>query len=125
MNGYWLIVAHLLGDFVLQNHWMALKKTGDWPVALLHAVLYTVPFLVIFGPSYALIPIFVTHALIDRYRLVRFWVDFWGIGKVGWLSQKLGVRSEDAPPFLGVWLLIIVDNTVHLAINGASLRLLG
>jgi hypothetical protein len=125
MTGYWLIVAHLLGDYVLQNHWMAVKKTGSWPIALLHTVLYTVPFLLIFGPSYALIPILVTHAVIDRYRLARFWVDFWGIGKVGWLPQKLGAQGEDAPPFLGVWLLFIVDNVAHLVINGASLHFLG
>ena len=106
MTGYWLIVAHLLGDYVLSNHWMALKKTTGWPAALLHAVAYTLPFLVIFGPSYALIPIFVTHGILDRYRLPRFWVDFWGIGKVGWLPRKMGADVEDAPAFISVSLSV-------------------
>jgi hypothetical protein len=31
------------------------------------------------------------------------------------------VDIQPAPPFLGVWLLIIVDNTMHLCINYAAL----
>ena len=30
-------------------------------------------------------------------------------------------RTPDAPPFLGVWLLILVDNTLHMCINYAAL----
>lgn len=126
MDGYWLIVAHLLGDFVLQNHWMGVNKNDQWFPAAVHAVLYTVPFVIFFGFCWALIPISVTHYFIDRYQLVKkYWVNFWGIGKSGWLPGKLGVQMKDAPPFIGIWLAFIADNAFHLVINGASLHYLG
>lgn len=126
MTGLWQIIAHLLGDYVFQNHWMANEKTKRWFPAILHAFFYTGVFAVIFGLSYALIVIGVTHAIIDHYRLASYWTRFWGVGCSGWLPVKLGApKVEDAPPFLGVWLLIIVDNLFHLIINTLSLHWLG
>lgn len=126
MSGYWLIVAHMLGDYVFQNHWMGVVKTQKWLPAIVHAVLYTAAFAIFFGICWALIPIGVTHLVIDRYSLVkRYWVDFWGIGKAGWLPSKLGFKMEEAPPFIGVWLAFIADNTIHLVINGVSIHYLG
>jgi hypothetical protein len=118
---------------------MAIKKVGNIWVACLHAVLYTLPFVLLTQGMMALAVICLTHMVIDRFRLARYWVDFWGIGKAGWLPPKLGMNlakpsapgdltattpasSTDAPPFLGVWLLIIADNTLHLAINYVALR---
>lgn len=135
------LIAHLFGDYVLQNHWMAAKKTGSWPVALLHAFLYTLPFLFITRSFPALAVICLTHAVIDRYRLAKYWTRFWGVGEPGWVAtnleyllrrtykigkpgidySKTGVLNSKlppaAPPWLGVWLLIIADNTLHLLIN--------
>ena len=36
--------------------------------------------------------------------------------------EETGFPPNDPEPFLAVWLLIIVDNTLHLAINYAALR---
>ena len=150
------LICHLVGDYVLQNHWMAGTKTKSWLAALLHAGLYTLPFLVLTQSALALLVIFGTHALIDRYRLARYWVQFWGIGEEGEVVplvmlmrgfERIHQRDEDgtcysiyvrpscddleerkgaapAPPFLAVWLLILVDNTMHLAINHAALTFL-
>ena len=126
MTDLWQLIAHLLGDYVLQNQWMAAEKVKRWLPAIVHAIFYTIPFAAFFGLPYALIPICLTHLVIDRYRLAGYWCRFWGIGQDGWLPKKLGlVLTGDAPPFLGVWLLILVDNTLHLIINALSLRFLG
>ena len=145
------LLAHLAGDYVLQNHWMAIKKTTRLFPALVHAVFYTLPFLLLTLDYRALLVIGATHLIIDRFRLAQLWVDFWGNGKEGWLLRAWmtkvllwnrigdtiititeppgGIVEKpviaDAPPFLGVWLLILVDNTMHLCINYASLRWLG
>ena len=37
------LVAHVVGDYVLQSDWMATRKTLHWTPALVHAVLYSVP----------------------------------------------------------------------------------
>jgi hypothetical protein len=37
MTGYTLLLCHLLGDYVLQSHIMATRKTSSWLWALVHA----------------------------------------------------------------------------------------
>jgi hypothetical protein len=120
------LVAHAMGDYVLQNHWMATRKTSSTAVAFVHALAYTLPFALWFGASWALVPICLTHAVIDRFRLARYWCEWWGVGSQGKLWRALGAAPVEAPPpFLGVWLLIIVDNVTHVCINAASLYYLG
>lgn len=117
------LIAHLLGDYCLQSHVMASRKTSSWRWALLHAAIYTLPFLLLTRSPAALLVIGGTHAVIDRYRLAAAWCRWYGVGHPG-----LWHRSEtfEAPPaFLLVWLVIIVDNTAHLLINHVALALLG
>jgi hypothetical protein len=95
--------------------------------------------------------IFGTHFLIDRYRLARYvvWAKNWlgpsrpwWIVKGAWCSEcpygyePDGYEERPTPPlsecptgypketplWLSTWLLIIADNTLHLAINYAALR---
>lgn len=122
------ILAHALGDYVLQSDYMAREKTKRLTVALAHALCYALPFLLL-RPSLAAWCVIVgTHAVIDRWRLARV---------VVWLKEGLLSPHSvyvppfaecptgypaDKPPFLAVWLLIIADNAIHVAINGAALR---
>lgn len=116
------LVAHLVGDYITQSHWMATCKTKKWLPAFLHAAVYTAGFLFLTRSLSALIVIGGTHYLIDRYRLARY---------VVW--AKNGCRGpitttgypDDTPAWLAVWLLIIADNTMHILINGAAIRWLG
>lgn len=41
-----------------------------------------------------------------------------------WRACSATGYSPDTPPFLAVWLLIIVDNVLHVIINGLALRYL-
>ena len=117
------LIAHLVGDYVLQNHWMATKKTTSSLAAFVHVMLYGLPFLLLVSNPLQWLVIVGTHFAIDRWRLAKYWIEFWGIGCPGWLSRTFGNDEESAtaPPFLGVWLLIIVDNTAHLTINYLAL----
>ena len=40
-----LLVAHFLGDFILQSDWMASNKSKRWDALALHVALYAVCFL--------------------------------------------------------------------------------
>ncbi len=123
------LVAHAIGDYVLQSDWMANEKTKRSIAAFCHALTYSLCFL-IFRPSYgAFMVIMVTHFLIDRWRIARFvvyaknflappstwfkWADCSGTG-----------YHKDRPAWLAVWLLIIADNVMHVLINGLALRYL-
>ena len=117
------LVAHAVGDYILQSDWMATTKTNRWLPAALHAVTYALPFL-FFRPSlYALVVIVGTHYLIDRYRLARF--VCWAKNQTGPIeTHELTATGypESRPIWLSTWLLIITDNILHVLINGAALR---
>lgn len=138
------LICHLIGDYALQSHVMATRKTSSLTWALIHAAFYTLPFLLLTRSFEALAVICLTHALIDRFAVARRWCEFYGVGFPGawdrlthevalyahlwpstepWFVEKSYVRAPFVapPPFLGVWLIIIVDNTMHLAINYAAL----
>ena len=38
-------LAHMVGDYVIQSHWMAVEKTKRWWPAIAHGVTYGLPFL--------------------------------------------------------------------------------
>lgn len=119
------IVAHLVGDYILQSHWMATEKTKQSLAAAIHAATYTLPFVLLTWSPFALAFILGTHFLIDRFRLARFVVWF----KNGYLFTEIGPATatgyrNDVPPWLSVWLLIIADNTIHILCNGIALAYL-
>ncbi len=109
------VILHFVGDYLLQNDWMAQNKTKSNGAAIVHAAVYSMPFLLIFrdGWWFWLIPI--THYLIDRYRLATYWIRL-----VNWnwdfSVQNCGYRA-DKPAWMSVWLMIIIDNVWHVLIN--------
>ena len=128
------IVAHLVGDYILQSHWMATEKTKQNFAAAIHAVCYTLPFLFITQSLAALAVICGTHFVIDRWRLARFvvWLKNWPFQRYTFSDFFDGVDVElkpltatgyqdDVPAWLSVWLLIIADNTLHILCNGLAI----
>ena len=113
------LIAHAVGDYILQSDWMANHKTKESVAAVIHAATYSLPFL-LFHPSVAAFAVILgTHFIIDRFRLARFvtWI------KNGpWHPRTATGYPESTPPFLAVWLLIIVDNIMHIIVNGAALK---
>lgn len=72
MRDYQPLLAHMVGDFVIQSDWMATEKTSRALPAAVHAATYTVCFLPITRNPRALAVIGGTHYLIDRYRLAKY-----------------------------------------------------
>jgi hypothetical protein len=66
-----------------------------------------------------------SHFLIDRYRLARY-VAFAKNKVTGWNLKWADCSAtgfpRDVPPATAFWLMILIDNTMHLSINYASLR---
>lgn len=113
------VMAHAVGDYLLQSHWMATQKTKNSVAAAIHAITYTLPFLFITQAWQPLAIICGTHFLVDRFRLARFFVWF----KNGpWYPLTATGYQDDVPPWLAVWLLIIADNIIHVCINGLALK---
>lgn len=116
------LLAHLVGDYVLQSQPMSDRKVTDIRWALIHATAYTLPFLLLTQDVRRLAVIALTHALIDRYRIAARWVAWYGTGtRASGVWSRWNISTDAVPPFMSVWLTIIVDNTLHLVINHAAL----
>ena len=124
------LILHLVGDYITQTDWMAREKTRRGLAAGAHAVVYSLPFLLLSPSAMAFVVILLTHYLIDRYRLARYvifaknWITDQSL-RWEW-CKNTGYPSagfpNEVPPWLAVWLMIIADNTMHLAINYCALR---
>ena len=117
-------LAHMVGDYLIQNDWMATQKTQRWVPAIAHAVTYGLPFLVVTRNPVALAVIVGTHAVIDRYRLARHvcWAKNQTAPKAfrsPWSECSGTGYPADRPVWLTTWLMIIADNTIHVMINSA------
>lgn len=102
---------------------MATEKTKRWWPAIAHAVTYGIPFVLITQSPLALLVIVATHAVIDRYRLAKHVV--WAKNQLAPAASRPGHTAtgypDDTPPWLGVWLMIIADNILHMLINVAAI----
>lgn len=119
------LVAHAVGDYVLQSDWMASNKTNRSTAALAHVVAYSLPFLFL-RPSLAALAVMAgTHFVIDRWRLARYvvWAKNWPWpGSAPWADCAATGYPSARPAWLSVWLMIICDNLMHVLINGAALK---
>ena len=112
----WLIIGHLVGDWMLQNDWMARGKAQRFftQAILVHCTVYTLAILITLwfattssklNPPYLtfILVIFISHWLIDAGNLAARWVR--------WLRQSrlLFVR-------------IMVDQTMHVLILAALME---
>lgn len=133
-----ILVAHLVGDYILQNGWMARRKLDSLLIALFHGFIQGVLLelvVVILRPETTFrvaITIFlvtaVTHGIIDRYRLIK--PIIWAMNQIGdSYSWREGKRNNghpmNTPAWMSTWLMIIADNTLHLVITFVLLISLG
>lgn len=138
-----ILLAHLVGDYILQNNSMAQRKTSSWGWAFVHGVWYTFAYLVLnmilIANGYpgfhwwALVIIGGTHIVIDRLRLVKYLI--WAVNNVPFVTppedryslaeaRANGGYAKGMPPYMSTWLMIVVDNTVHLVINVLAIWML-
>lgn len=95
------IYAHLIGDYILQNDWMALNKKKKNIPALVHTAIYCLPFLFCSLSLWQIGLIGVQHFLQDRTTFIN------------WLMRVKGSEKFANGP-CSPWSIIITDNIVHI-----------
>lgn len=102
INLHW-IYAHLIGDYLLQNDWMAgNKKNKDLygtKTCLIHVMTYMIPFLFTKLAWWQLLLIAVQHYVQDRTYFVS------------WFCRITNKFQMDFNKF---WGHVIVDNVIHI-----------
>ena len=89
-----LLIFHFIGDFLLQNTWMATNKHKDLNALTIHCSIYSLAFLY-FGPYFCM----VTYML-------HFCVDFF--------TSKLSHYLWHSHRIRRFFVLIGADQTIHL-----------
>ncbi len=97
------IIGHLIGDYLLQNDWMALNKKRMLVPCLVHCSIWTALVCSIAGwwslPAIGFL--FVTHFIQDHTTIIRKWMSL--------IGQDAFATGPCAP-----WSIIIVDNVWHI-----------
>jgi len=81
-------LCHLIGDYLIQDNWMAQNKGKYIHVAIVHGLSYSIGFLILFCCSSNPLAMFwlsvlaFTHIIIDHYDMATYWIMFrnwsWG-----------------------------------------------
>lgn len=97
------IIGHLVGDYLLQNDWMALnKKKRSFP-CFVHCFLWSlsvVTFAQWNGIAFGVL--FATHFIQDRTQIIKFWMT------------RINRQPKFAEPPMAPWSIIVVDNVWHI-----------
>lgn len=108
----WLM-GHLIGDYLLQDDWMALNKKRSSFACLVHCLLYTAAVgLATRWPLWTIPVIFATHFAQDRTNFIV------------WFMQHKNQRQFAAPP-MAPWSIIVVDNVLHMCVLWALSLVVG
>ena len=77
-----LLLGHLVGDYLLQNEWMAMNKSKNtwigWLSATIHCILYTLAvclFMQNFDPIWFVV-VFLSHFPIDKFSLAEKYMHY-------------------------------------------------
>lgn len=74
-----IILCHLIGDYALQQDFIAKTKGSNWYHLFVHCALYCVPFVVVYGIDIRVLVIFASHFVIDagkaRYGVISYKLD--------------------------------------------------
>ena len=97
------VIGHLVGDYIIQNDWMALNKKKSSFHCAVHCALWTfsvMSFSIVADWRIALI-LFGTHFFQDRTNVIRSSMAIFG--------QEKFATGPCAP-----WSIIVVDNVWHI-----------
>jgi hypothetical protein len=105
------ILAHFIGDFLLQNDWMAIGKKRSSLICSVHVLIYMTPFLLTELSWLQLILIAAQHWIQDRSSFVSWWCK-----KVKSFQKEL---KQDTLPwghfivdqvFNFIWMCLVVNH---------------
>lgn len=100
MQMHW-IFAHLIGDYILQNDWMANSKKNDWKACVVHVATYMIPFIFCGFNWWQFALIATQHYAIDSTQFVVWFMKAKGSGKFA-----------EAP--MSPWSIVLTDNILHI-----------
>ena len=127
-----MLLGHLVGDYLLQNNWMALGKGKHnglgWLTCIVHCLLYSFAVCLLMWEWTALwfAIVFLSHFVIDKFGLPEKYLKtingrslerFMSDSENQKYTPHIGLRAGFA-----VLVYTVVDNTMHLLIMWGAWR---
>lgn len=122
-----LLLGHLVGDYLVQNEWMAQNKAKKtwvgWLAAIIHCIIYTLAVCLImweWKPIW-IVAVFFSHFFIDKFAF-----GYWYLKHLKGLdtySYKMVGLSELRAGFNAV-IYTVTDNTMHLLLMWGAYKLI-
>jgi len=129
------IIGHLVGDYLLQNDYLAQgKKRSHW-ICLIHALIWSTSVMIFAGWTtwsltlnqviIAHLALLITHFIQDRWGFIIWWMRLMGQREF-MRADELVVKRSMMPGAhdwtyeakirvgLGPWSIIVVDNVWHI-----------
>lgn len=109
-----LLMAHILGDWILQTEWQALNKETNWRAMTAHVSVYSAVVLVVLGVRFgwtdasvyaAVVALAIVHVILDRRRPLLWFMR---------VARITVAREPEA------WFMIAVDQAVHVLFLGMA-----
>lgn len=122
-----LLLGHLVGDYLLQNEWMAQNKSTNtlkgWLAATIHCLIYTLAVCTIMWEWNLVwvIAVFFSHFFIDKFAF-----GYWYLKHIKGLdtySYKMVFLSELRAGFNAI-IYTATDNTMHLLLMWGAYKLI-
>lgn len=123
-----MILGHLVGDYFLQNNWMALNKKDRFLPCFVHCILYTFAVCLFIHTELrmqfpntmvlSVVGIFLSHFLIDYTNIVDRYLGW--IGGRSWknterlIRKLINIYSPHICIAYSVIVSTVIDNTLHL-----------
>ena len=134
-----IFLGHMVGDYLLQNSWMAMNKGASHLKCTVHCLLYTLAVVIftwpyLHGVGWTLF-IFASHYPIDRWSLADKWLmlirsrsltDFIENGRKNIPYDDMDTRYANYLSLRGGFTSIVycaADNTMHLVLMWYGVRL--
>lgn len=143
MTGFWLLMGHLLGDYILQNDWMAGKKSSplnteplvtdpgiNTPAEILAEVRRWLDAEYVEAMGHTACTVHCLVYTLAVWACSFWWMPWWGLAVcfaahwpmdrfrlAGWWMRRVSGQAAFADK-MGPWSVILVDNTVHLLTLG-------
>lgn len=129
-----MLLGHLVGDYLLQNNWMALGKSKHnrlgWLTCAVHCTLYTVAVCLLMWnwQTVWIVAVFLSHFVIDKFGIPELYLKLIrGRSLQHFLNNE---ENADWSPYIGlrsgfyIFVYVVADNTMHLLLMWGAWRVL-
>lgn len=136
-----MVLGHLVGDYLVQNQWMALNKSKNtwtgWLAAIVHCVIYTamVTTAIHNWDLLWIVIVFFSHFFIDKFSLAEKYMHYVkGFGMKDYVKKELFCEKVKAKSNINRYDVLeggftslvytVTDNTMHIIIMYVAYNLL-